>query len=179
MGEVCRGAALKGELEEGSLDLPVRGFVEFDYRTVDSWSRKRRVVGKVEVLDKGENLRFVVTNFKPGLHSKALRRPTPRKSTAETTRNKSRIGAERGTRFGRMSRSGTGNPFRPRSPIRPDVSGVLALGEPRKECRLPVPHRPGSSRQRRVPHFLLPGDQAYRRSHCTPDCIAGWPAARR
>ncbi|MGE9290036.1 MAG: IS1380 family transposase [Puniceicoccales bacterium] len=58
-------AALQCELEEGSLELPVRCFVEFGYRTVNSWNRKRRVVGKAEVLAKGENPRFVVTNFKP------------------------------------------------------------------------------------------------------------------
>lgn len=55
--------ALQSELDAGLLELPVRRFVEFDYRTLNSWSRKRRVVGKAEVLAKGENPRFVVTNF--------------------------------------------------------------------------------------------------------------------
>jgi len=41
----------------------VRRFTEFDYRTLDSWSRKRRVVGKAEILTKGQNPRFIVTNF--------------------------------------------------------------------------------------------------------------------
>lgn len=55
---------LGAKLEEGSEEVPVRHFTEFEYRTLDSWSRKRRVVGKAELLDKGENPRFVVTNFK-------------------------------------------------------------------------------------------------------------------
>jgi hypothetical protein len=38
-----------------------RAFKDFSYRTLDSWSRERRVVGKAEYLDKGPNPRFVVT----------------------------------------------------------------------------------------------------------------------
>jgi hypothetical protein len=41
----------------------VRVFTEFEYRTLDSWSRSRRVVGKAEVMNQGENPRFVVTNL--------------------------------------------------------------------------------------------------------------------
>jgi hypothetical protein len=55
--------ALQSELAEGLVEVPVRRFLEFEYRTLDSWSRRRRVVGKAEVLAKGENPRFVVTNF--------------------------------------------------------------------------------------------------------------------
>ena len=40
-----------------------RVFKELRYRTKKSWSRERRVVGKAEHLSKGENPRFVVTNF--------------------------------------------------------------------------------------------------------------------
>jgi hypothetical protein len=40
-----------------------RFFRDFTYRTQDSWSCERRVVGKAEYLDKGENPRFVVTNI--------------------------------------------------------------------------------------------------------------------
>jgi len=59
--------ALQSELEEGLLEeVPVRRFIEFDYRTLDSWSRKRRVVGKAEILTKGQNPRFIVTNFEAG-----------------------------------------------------------------------------------------------------------------
>jgi hypothetical protein len=41
----------------------VREFTEFMYRTQDSWSRSRRVIGKAEVMNAGENPRFVVTNL--------------------------------------------------------------------------------------------------------------------
>ena len=40
-----------------------RYFRDFSYRTLKSWSRKRRVVGKAEQLSKGENPRFVVTSL--------------------------------------------------------------------------------------------------------------------
>ena len=40
-----------------------RRFIQFSYRTRNSWSRARRVVGKAEYMDKGENPRFVVTNL--------------------------------------------------------------------------------------------------------------------
>jgi Txe/YoeB family toxin of Txe-Axe toxin-antitoxin module len=42
-----------------------RRFMQFSYRTRNSWSRARRVVGKAEYMDKGENPRFVVTNLSP------------------------------------------------------------------------------------------------------------------
>jgi hypothetical protein len=42
---------------------PARVFTEFEYRTRQSWSRARRVVGKAEYLERGENPRFVVTSF--------------------------------------------------------------------------------------------------------------------
>ena len=41
----------------------VREFAEFGYRTRESWSRSRRVIGKAEVMKEGENPRFVVTNL--------------------------------------------------------------------------------------------------------------------
>jgi Transposase DDE domain group 1 len=41
-----------------------RVFSDFSYRTQKSWSRKRRVIGKAEYLEKGENPRFVVTSLR-------------------------------------------------------------------------------------------------------------------
>ena len=41
----------------------MRTFKNFRYRTRESWSRKRRVVAKVEHLPKGSNPRFVVTSL--------------------------------------------------------------------------------------------------------------------
>jgi hypothetical protein len=43
--------------------VATREFVVFPYRTRDSWSRTRRVVGKAESLPKGPNPRFIVTNL--------------------------------------------------------------------------------------------------------------------
>ena len=40
-----------------------RVFKEFNYATLKSWSRQRRVVGKAEHLWKGANPRFIVTNL--------------------------------------------------------------------------------------------------------------------
>jgi hypothetical protein len=42
---------------------PARTFKDFTYRTRQSWSRERRVVGKAEHLAKGSNPRFVVTSL--------------------------------------------------------------------------------------------------------------------
>ncbi len=42
---------------------PTRMFTEFTYQTLQSWSRSRRVVAKVEHLRKGANPRFIVTSL--------------------------------------------------------------------------------------------------------------------
>jgi hypothetical protein len=47
-------------LERGG---PARRFADFFWRTLDSWSRARRVVAKAEHLPKGTNPRFVVTSL--------------------------------------------------------------------------------------------------------------------
>jgi len=41
---------------------PSRVFKDFEYSTLETWGRKRRVVGKAEHLAKGPNPRFVVTS---------------------------------------------------------------------------------------------------------------------
>ena len=46
-----------------SSGAPARVFADFPYRTLTSWSRERRVVGKAEVLPAGANPRFVVTSL--------------------------------------------------------------------------------------------------------------------
>jgi len=46
-----------------------RVFANFAYRTRDSWSRARRVVGKAEHLEKGPNPRFVVTSLPSDTHA--------------------------------------------------------------------------------------------------------------
>jgi hypothetical protein len=49
-----------------------REFLELEYRTLDSWQRSRRVIGKAEVTSLGSNPRFIVTNIaREGLLGKA------------------------------------------------------------------------------------------------------------
>jgi len=68
---------LDGTMFRAKADACVRGgwctyFCEFKYRTGNSWSRARQVIGKAQVNPKGENPRFIVTNL-PEDH--ALREP--------------------------------------------------------------------------------------------------------
>ncbi|MGH9560204.1 MAG: IS1380 family transposase [Terracidiphilus sp.] len=62
-------AALAGPLAEAkhlcrASGKPARVFRDFAYRTIDSWSRDRRVVGKAEHTLGGANPRFIVTSLK-------------------------------------------------------------------------------------------------------------------
>ena len=57
-------------MEEASLACgesgkPARVFRDFMWSTKDSWSRRRRVIGKAEWTLKGSNPRFIVTSLKP------------------------------------------------------------------------------------------------------------------
>jgi len=61
-------ARITAEQEQARLEFertkePARAFAELRYRTLDSWSRERRVVAKAEHLAKGANPRFVVTSL--------------------------------------------------------------------------------------------------------------------
>ncbi len=61
-------AAIQEELQKAQAGYEKTGqatriFKDFRYRTLDSWSRERRVVGKAEHLEKGANPRFVVTSI--------------------------------------------------------------------------------------------------------------------
>jgi Transposase DDE domain group 1 len=51
------------EAESLAKSGPARRFADFVWRTLDSWSRSRRVVAKAEHLPKGSNPRFVVTSL--------------------------------------------------------------------------------------------------------------------
>lgn len=55
--------SMEQAIEKKTLELPARRFLAFCYRTLDSWSRQRRVIGKAEILEKGKNPRFIVTNL--------------------------------------------------------------------------------------------------------------------
>jgi DDE family transposase len=61
-------AMITAEAEQARLEFErtkeaSRVFADLDYRTLDSWSRGRRVVAKAEHLAKGANPRFVVTSL--------------------------------------------------------------------------------------------------------------------
>jgi hypothetical protein len=54
-------SAFREHLQTGK---PARRFRHFHYRTLkNTWSQKRRVIGKAEYLGKGENPRFIVTSL--------------------------------------------------------------------------------------------------------------------
>jgi len=55
--EACLACRANGE--------PARVFRDFMWSTKDSWSRRRRVIGKAEWTLKGSNPRFIVTSVKP------------------------------------------------------------------------------------------------------------------
>ena len=56
---------LMAQVEQKAEEIgePVRRFKDFFYRTLDSWSKKRRVVAKAEHLTDKANPRFVVTSL--------------------------------------------------------------------------------------------------------------------
>jgi hypothetical protein len=55
--------SLNTQIKEGKLQSSCRSFSEFEYSTLNSWTRARRVIGKAEILPKGDNPRFIVTNL--------------------------------------------------------------------------------------------------------------------
>jgi hypothetical protein len=59
-------AMQEAQSEHQQTGQAARRFVDFYYQTLESWSRERRVVGKAEYLEKGENPRFVVTSLGGG-----------------------------------------------------------------------------------------------------------------
>ena len=69
-----------------------RVFRDFRYRTLDSWSRERRVVGKAEHTPDGANPRFVVTSLRHArladprpLFTRACTAPAARRRTASAS----------------------------------------------------------------------------------------------
>jgi hypothetical protein len=53
----------EAKAQHGHSGQAARVFKDFAYQTRDSWSRRRRVIGKAEYLSKGKNPRFVVTSL--------------------------------------------------------------------------------------------------------------------
>jgi len=54
---------LQAEAEATATGKPARRFKDFRYSTLDSWSRRRRVIGKAEWTEGEANPRFVVTSL--------------------------------------------------------------------------------------------------------------------
>ena len=59
-GELAAAAA-----ESQATGRPARRFHDFMWTTLDSWSRRRRVIGKAECTKGEPNPRFIVTSLKP------------------------------------------------------------------------------------------------------------------
>lgn len=53
----------EAKMSHETTGLASRIFKDFRYQTLKSWSRERRVVGKAEYLNRGENPRFIVTSL--------------------------------------------------------------------------------------------------------------------
>jgi hypothetical protein len=63
LGRILGAQMQQARMQHKTTGKPARVFAEFSYKTCTSWSCSRRVVGKAEYLDKGENPRFVVTSL--------------------------------------------------------------------------------------------------------------------
>ena len=55
----------QAEAESVATGKPARRFTDFMWSTLDSWSRRRRVIGKAEWTQGEANPRFIVTSLKP------------------------------------------------------------------------------------------------------------------
>jgi hypothetical protein len=58
-------ALIQAEEEAGRTGKPARRFRDFRWSTLDSWSRRRRVIAKAEWTGGEANPRFIVTSLKP------------------------------------------------------------------------------------------------------------------
>src|SRR5271154_5291865 len=58
--------SLRSQIQETKVQSPCRSFTEFEYSTLKTWTKARRVIGKAEILPQGDNPRFIVTNLPKG-----------------------------------------------------------------------------------------------------------------
>jgi hypothetical protein len=63
LSEAIAGELAVATARHAQTGQPEREFKEFRYRTLESWTRERRVVGKAERLDGKDNPRFVVSTL--------------------------------------------------------------------------------------------------------------------
>ncbi len=61
--EQVQDALALADAQRALTGKPARVFKELRYRTLDSWTRDRRVVAKAEALEQGRNPRFIVTSL--------------------------------------------------------------------------------------------------------------------
>ena len=105
------------EEEAGRTGQPARRFRDFRWSTLDSWSRRRRVIGKAEWTRGEANPRFVVTSLKPRRDRRAASSTSGSTAPAATWRTASR------------NASSTCSPAAPRPP--PCAPTSCACGSPR------------------------------------------------
>jgi hypothetical protein len=65
-GRIAQALAEARRQSEAAEGKPARVFRDFLWSTKDSWSRRRRVIGKAEWTGGDANPRFLVTSLKPG-----------------------------------------------------------------------------------------------------------------
>src|SRR5208282_3561103 len=56
-------------MSQANASHPARVFRDFDWSTKESWSRRRRVIGRAEWTGDEANPRFLVTSLKPYLNT--------------------------------------------------------------------------------------------------------------
>lgn len=61
-------ALARAEDLSAASDEPKRVYEELRYRTRQTWSRERRVIGKAQITNSGLNPRFVVTSLASDTH---------------------------------------------------------------------------------------------------------------
>ena len=61
--ELCQETLVRARTRQCLCGGSVRCFSEFQYQTLESWTRARRVVAKAEVSSAGDNPRFIVSNL--------------------------------------------------------------------------------------------------------------------
>ena len=145
----------------------VRIFKDFQYRTKDSWSRKRRVIAKAEHLEKGSNPRFVVTSL-------------PKRQMGAPVYLRAHVLCAR--RYGEPDQRATvgtlRRPHQHRDDARQPASALLFIGRLSADARLaPVRiegYRVGSCPMR---HDSFEAAQDWRTDsgHCAPGSGFAWP----
>ena len=144
--------SLQAEAEASSTGKPARRFKDFRYATLDSWSRRRRVIGKAEWTKGEANPRFIVTSLKKGRDQRPL-------SLRESLLRPRRHGEPHQGMPGRPVR----RPHLDRHPVRQPAQALARLvrlcSHLRGQARRPRPH---SVRRGHMRHDQAQAPQARR-----------------